>query len=441
MAGKPVSSTSVSASSSERGEPSRRQFEPPMALHGFGELLAVLGELNRPDVGTNELHAVLVEHAAFGEFERDVERRLAAHGGDERVGLLRLDDARDPVGRQRLDVGRVGDVRVRHDRGGIRVHEDDSKSLLAERPAGLRSGVVELAGLADHDRSGAYEKNRGDVVAAWHRARKLFGRTADRSPRRRGPRRWVEDRGYRMRSEISRRTQTGVGRPSRRAGEKSRARAARTAAASKARSPERPGLRSPRPFRRSARGARWRLRCRRRVPRRGSPGAGSSRAPPRHRCPTRGGAPRQRRRMRAPIRGVRPTRRRLRPGPARCWRSSRAGPPPASPGARRPAPPRGWSRGARPRPARSNPAARPPARPSQSNPAVRPPARPSRSNPAARPPARPLRSNPAARRSRPPSRRRPARAGASRAGWGGSTTRLPERPASPAGSVPRGALP
>ena len=165
------------------GEASRRQLEPD-SLHRFGELFPVLGELNRPDIGADQLHPVFVEHPAFGEFERDVERRLAAHRRDERVGLLDFDHPLDPVGRQGLDVGRVGDVRVRHDRGGIRVHQDDSISLLAERPAGLRPGVVELAGLADHDRAGAYEKDRRDVVAAWHRARKLFGRTADRSPPR-----------------------------------------------------------------------------------------------------------------------------------------------------------------------------------------------------------------------------------------------------------------
>ena len=158
-------------------EAAGRQLESD-ALHRLGELLPVLGELDRAHVGPDQLHAVFVENAPLREFERDVERGLPAHRREERVRLFDLDHALHPIGREWLDVCGIGDVRVGHDRGGIRVHEDDSISLLAQRAAGLRPGVVELAGLSDHDRPGADEKNRGDVVAAWHRARNLSARSS-----------------------------------------------------------------------------------------------------------------------------------------------------------------------------------------------------------------------------------------------------------------------
>ena len=68
-------------------------------------------------------------------------------------------------GQQRLDVGRVGELRVGHDRRRVRVDQDDLVALLAQDLAGLHAGVVELGGLADDDRAGAEEHDLVDVVA------------------------------------------------------------------------------------------------------------------------------------------------------------------------------------------------------------------------------------------------------------------------------------
>ena len=67
-------------------------------------------------------------------------------------------------GVERLDVGAVGEVGVGHDRRRVRVGEDDPVALLAQHPAGLGARVVELARLADHDRPGADEQDRVEIV-------------------------------------------------------------------------------------------------------------------------------------------------------------------------------------------------------------------------------------------------------------------------------------
>ena len=64
---------------------------------------------------------------------------------------------------QRLDVGAVGQLRVGHDRRRIAVDEDDLEPLGAQRLAGLRAGVVELARLPDDDRAGANDEDRASV--------------------------------------------------------------------------------------------------------------------------------------------------------------------------------------------------------------------------------------------------------------------------------------
>ena len=72
------------------------------------------------------------------------------------------------VGGDRLDVGAVGEARVGHDRRRVGVDQDDPEALLLQRLARLRAGVVELARLADDDRTGADEEDAVDVSAFGH---------------------------------------------------------------------------------------------------------------------------------------------------------------------------------------------------------------------------------------------------------------------------------
>ena len=93
------------------------------------------------------------------EIERAVERGLPAHRRQQRVRALDRDDLLDHLPGDRLDVGRVGHVGIGHDRRRIRVDEDDAIALLAQRLAGLRAGIIELARLADDDRAGADDQD------------------------------------------------------------------------------------------------------------------------------------------------------------------------------------------------------------------------------------------------------------------------------------------
>ena len=59
---------------------------------------------------------------------------------------------------------------VGHDRRRVAVDEHDLVALLEEDLAGLRAGVVELAGLPDDDGPGADDEDLVEVVAARHQA-------------------------------------------------------------------------------------------------------------------------------------------------------------------------------------------------------------------------------------------------------------------------------
>jgi hypothetical protein len=78
---------------------------------------------------------------------------LAAKGRKKALRLFSGDDPLEHRHGQGLDVDRISDVKVRHDRGRVGVHEDATDALFAHGFAGLRARVVELRRLPDDDRA------------------------------------------------------------------------------------------------------------------------------------------------------------------------------------------------------------------------------------------------------------------------------------------------
>ncbi len=146
----------------------RPRHPEPGGLHRLAELVAILGPVDGVVVGADQLDVEALERAVVVEALGQVERRLAAERRQQRIGSLPFDDPGHDARDERLDVGAVGELRVGHDRRRVRVDEHDLVPLLAQHLAGLRPGVVELGGLADHDRPGADQHDLLDVVAPRH---------------------------------------------------------------------------------------------------------------------------------------------------------------------------------------------------------------------------------------------------------------------------------
>ena len=127
--------------------------------HQLLEDFAVFAALDCVFLCADELDAVFLEHARARELERKVERRLAAERREERVGLLLGDDAFHGFNREGFHVGNVRRLRIRHDCGRVGVHQDDAVTFFAQSLAGLGAGIIELAGLADDDRSRADDED------------------------------------------------------------------------------------------------------------------------------------------------------------------------------------------------------------------------------------------------------------------------------------------
>ncbi len=136
--------------------------------NGVAEELAVLGTADDVEGGTDELHAEVVEDAGLRQFPGEVERRLAAHRREERVRPFACKDVGDAVEVERLEVGPICETGVGHDRRGVRVHDDRAEAVLAQDLQRLAAGVVELARLPDHDRAGADQADRLEIMPPGH---------------------------------------------------------------------------------------------------------------------------------------------------------------------------------------------------------------------------------------------------------------------------------
>ncbi|AEM40103.1 hypothetical protein KVU_0264 [Ketogulonicigenium vulgare WSH-001] len=138
------------------------------AVHRFAEQGAVFGHFNRVAVRADQLDAEFLQHAHIGQRQCRVQAGLAAHGRQQRVGALFLDDLGDDLGGDRLDIGRIGHFRVGHDRRGVRVHQNDAVALFAQGFTGLGTGIVKFTGLPDDDGPRPNDHDRLDVGSLRH---------------------------------------------------------------------------------------------------------------------------------------------------------------------------------------------------------------------------------------------------------------------------------
>ncbi len=141
------------------GEAASRHLETN-AFHRFRELFTVLGHFDGALVGTDQFDTVLLENASTVQIHRHVQGSLPTHRRKERIRLLLFDDLLDPFSGDRLDIGPIRNVGIGHDRGRVRIHQDDPITLFLEGSNRLSTRIVKLAGLADDNRSRAQNENR-----------------------------------------------------------------------------------------------------------------------------------------------------------------------------------------------------------------------------------------------------------------------------------------
>ena len=152
----------------------------PDGQHQVLEHLPVFAALDGLGIGANHLDAIVFQRPAAEERHGGIERGLAAERRQQHELALRLealhlldfpgDDFVDALGGDGLDVGAVGKLGIGHDRGRVRVHQNNAVAFLLERLASLGARVIKLARLPDDDRAGANDQDGMNVGALRHKS-------------------------------------------------------------------------------------------------------------------------------------------------------------------------------------------------------------------------------------------------------------------------------
>ena len=186
IAGRPMSSSASSACDQRLDLMRARRLEPDLP-HRVAEQLAVFGLVDGVRGRADHLDVVLLEHAHLLSDSAQLSAVCPPMVGSSAKPPGRTCRSFSMIlatisGRDRLDIGRVGQVRVGHDGRRIGVDQHDPVALCLQRLAGLRSRIIELAGLADHDRAGADDQDRWRCRSAWASFSAVVPRRPDGPP-------------------------------------------------------------------------------------------------------------------------------------------------------------------------------------------------------------------------------------------------------------------
>jgi hypothetical protein len=146
--------------------------------------LAIFAFCDRLRVRADQFDAVPRQRAVAIQFHCGIERGLSPECGQNRVRFFALHNCLDHFRRDRLDISAIGEFRIRHDGGGIRIDQHHLVAFFAQCLARLHTGIIKFAALPDYDWTGADEKNFFELVVPRHvRAEGNSGILPDKSSR------------------------------------------------------------------------------------------------------------------------------------------------------------------------------------------------------------------------------------------------------------------
>ena len=134
------------------------------SLHrNFIELLhkevAVFGVHNSLDRGTQHLHAILLQHTFLIQFGTTVQCSLSAKCQQDAVGALLLDNLLNKIRSYGQEIHFICNTLRSLNRSDVRIYQHRADTFFTQRLQRLRTGVVELSGLANLQGTGAQDEH------------------------------------------------------------------------------------------------------------------------------------------------------------------------------------------------------------------------------------------------------------------------------------------
>ena len=136
--------------------------------HRLIKLLAVLAAFNSRKVTANHLDAKFIQNAALGKFNSSVKSSLTTEGRQQGVRAFLFDNLLDEFLGNWLNIGAINQLGIGHDGCRIGINQNNLVAIFFQHLARLGTGIVELARLANHDRTRPNYENALDVGTLRH---------------------------------------------------------------------------------------------------------------------------------------------------------------------------------------------------------------------------------------------------------------------------------
>ncbi|OPY77822.1 MAG: hypothetical protein A4E65_02586 [Syntrophorhabdus sp. PtaU1.Bin153] len=134
-------------------------------VHGILEFNAVFAPFDGIRLDAYDPDVVFCQDSLAGKFRRKIEPCLASKVREKGLRFFLFDNFLYRFDGERFNICGICCAWVGHDRGGIRVYENDLIACRSEGLACLSSRIVELACLPDNDGTGSYYQ---DFIDAWY---------------------------------------------------------------------------------------------------------------------------------------------------------------------------------------------------------------------------------------------------------------------------------
>ncbi len=138
------------------------------ALTQFFEKLPVLGTLDAPGVRSQKLDLTLIQHSFFRQGHGQIQTGLASDAGNNGIGPLKTADTGQIFQSQRFHIHLVCHRPVCHDRGRVGICQNHLIALFLQRQTRLGPRIIKFRGLADDNRTGAYNQHFFQIRSLRH---------------------------------------------------------------------------------------------------------------------------------------------------------------------------------------------------------------------------------------------------------------------------------
>ena len=138
-------------------------------LHCFIKTITVFCLIDSIRICADHIDTKFFQHAFSRQIQRTIQCRLPTHGWQQSVRTLFLNNFCNRAPLYRLNVRCIRHGWISHDRGRVRIHQNNPKTLFPQGFTSLGARVIKLTCLTNNNRACTEDENTFYISSFWHK--------------------------------------------------------------------------------------------------------------------------------------------------------------------------------------------------------------------------------------------------------------------------------